>query len=94
MSRYHFFAFRISEKDNILFPDEIIIDDEEQKLIYRKGQIIGHKEITLRFAAIGCASIKAGLLFSDIYIETSGGQVIQARGFSKFDARRIVQLLS
>ncbi len=94
MSRYHFSAFHISDKNNILFPDEIIIDDEEQKLIYRKGQIIGHKETTLRFAAIGCASIKAGLLFSDIYIETKGGKIIQARGFSKSDARKIVRLLS
>lgn len=94
MSHYHFTALHISEKDNILFPDEIIIDEDEQKLTYRKGQIIGYKETTLRFAAIGCASVRAGLLFSDVYIETNGGQVIRARGFSKSDAREIVELLS
>lgn len=94
MAHYHFSALHISKKDNILFPDKIIIDDDEQKLTYRKGQIIGYKTTTLRFAAIGCASIKAGLLFSDVYIETNGGQIIRARGFSKSDARKIVALLS
>jgi hypothetical protein len=35
-----------------------------------------------------------GLLFRDIIIETNGGHMIKARGFSTMDAKRIVKLLS
>ena len=93
MSYYHFTASRVTG-GNTVFPDEIIIDDEEQKLTYRKGQIIGYKETTLRFQAIGCASMNAGLLFSDVIIETNGGKTICAKGFTRSDAREIVDLLS
>lgn len=93
MSYYHFTASRVSG-ESAVFPDEIIIDTGAEKLTYRKGQIIGHKETTMRFGAIGCVSQKAGLLFSDVLIETNGGNVIRAKGFTRSDASYIVELLS
>lgn len=38
---YKFTACRVSGDGNAVFPDEIIIDDEEEALIYRKPRIIG-----------------------------------------------------
>ena len=93
MATYHFKASRVTG-GNVVFPDEIIIDDEAKTLTFRKGQLIGHKETKLRFQAIGCASMNAGLLFSDVIIETNGGMTIHATGFTRSDAKEIVSLLS
>ena len=77
--------------DNVVFPDEIIIKDDT--VIYRKGQIIGYKETIINVSAIGCVSVKAGLLFADVIIETKGGMTIRARGFTRSDASTISRLL-
>jgi hypothetical protein len=37
--------------------------------------------------------MRSGLLFANIIIESFGGREIVARGFSKSDARRVVELL-
>jgi hypothetical protein len=91
---YRFTASRVSGDGNVVFPDQIIIDDDENRVIYQKGTLLGYKSTTLRFAAIGCVSMSEGLLFRDITIETNGGHMIKARGFSVVDAKRIVRLLS
>lgn len=88
---YYFTANRITGAGNVVFPDEIIIDDDI--VTYRKGQLVGYKETKINTAAIGCVSIKAGLLFADIIIETKGGMTIRARGFSRSDASTIRNLL-
>jgi hypothetical protein len=90
---YEFSASRVSGDGNAVFPDEIIIDDEEEVLIYRKPQLIGCKESRVRFGAIGSISIQKKLLFADIYIETRGGREIIARGFSRSDAEEIASLV-
>lgn len=87
----HFTASRISGDGNALFPDELILTDDS--VIYRKGRVIGSQEINIRFAAIGCVSIDRHLLFADVIIETKGGQVIRARGFSRSDAEAIARLI-
>ena len=53
---YRFTASRVSGDGNIVFPDQIIIDDDENRVIYQKGTLLGYKSTTLRFAAIGCVS--------------------------------------
>ena len=88
---YHFIASRITGNGNTIFPDEIIIDDD--MVTYRKGQLIGYKETKINVAAIGCVSVKAGLLFADVIIETKGGMTIRARGFTRGDAKEISSLL-
>ena len=94
MSHYRFEANRISGDDNVLFPDVIIIDDEEEYLIYRKSKVIGCKETRVRLGSIVSVSCEKHLLFADLYIETRGGREIVARGFTRDDANRIVKLLS
>jgi hypothetical protein len=91
MSVYEFTASRVTG-GNAVFPDKIIITDEF--FIYRKAKVIGYEEKKIRFAAIGSVSIDKHLLFADIIIETNGGQVIVANGFSHGDAKAIARLLS
>ena len=43
MSYYTFEACRVSGDGSAIFPAEIIIDDEEEVLIYRKPKLIGTK---------------------------------------------------
>ena len=90
MSYHHYTASRITGS-NAVFPDEIIIEDD--CVTYRKGQIVGYKETKINVAAIGCVSVKAGLLFADVIIETKGGMTIRARGFTRSDASTICNLL-
>ena len=91
MSYHHYTASRITGNGNAVFPDEIIIEDDI--VTYRKGQIVGYKETKINVAAIGCVSVKAGLMFADVIIETKGGMAIRARGFTRSDARAISSLL-
>lgn len=88
---YYFTACRITGNGNAVFPDEIIIEDD--CVIYRKGQIVGYKETKINVDAIGCVSVKAGLLFADVIIETKGGMTIKARGFTRSDASTISRIL-
>ena len=90
---YKFTACRVSGDSNVVFPDEIIIDDEEEILIHRKPRVIGCKETTVRFGAIGSLSVNKKVLFADIVIEIKGGREICARGFTRFDAERIAKLV-
>ena len=88
---YYFTACRITGNGNAVFPDQIIIHDDY--LTYRKGQVVGYKETKVSLASVGCVSVKAGLLFADVIIETKGGMTIKARGFTRDDASSISRLL-
>ena len=91
MAYHHFTACRVTGNGNALFPDEIIIKDD--CVVYRKGQLMGYKETRIRFGSIGCVSVKAGVMFADVIIETNGGLQIRAKGFSRGDASSIARLL-
>ena len=91
MAYHHFTACRVTGADNAVFPDEIIIKDDY--VVYRKGQLVGYKETKISLASIGCVSVKAGLLFADVIIETKGGMTIRARGFTRGAASSISRLL-
>lgn len=88
---YEFTASRVSGDGNAVFPDKLIITDEY--VIYRKARVIGYKETKIRLSAVGSVSVQQHLLFADIIIESKGGNVIVARGFSRSDAREIADLL-
>ena len=88
---YKFTASRVSGDGNAVFPDKLIITDEY--VIYRKARVIGYKETKIRLSAVGSVSVQQHLLFADIIIESKGGNMIEARGFSRSDARKIANLL-
>lgn len=91
--KHTFSASRVTG-GNAVFPDEIIIDDNAEKVIFRKKKLIGYDETTIRFSSIGSVSRSAGLIFCDITIETNGGVTILANGFTRSDANAIVRLLN
>lgn len=91
---YEFEACRVSGDGNAIFPDELIIDDEEEVVIHRKPKLIGGKETKIRFGAIASIQVDKHILFADIIIETRGGREIIARGFTRDDADEIKELLS
>lgn len=93
MARYEFTASRVSGDGNAVFPDKIIIDDDEEVVIYRKAKLIGSKEIKIRFGAIASVMCDKHVLFADIVIETRGGREVVARGFTREDANRIAKML-
>ncbi len=88
---YEFTASRVSGDGNAVFPDKLIITDEF--VIYRKSRVIGYKETKIRLSSVGSVSVQQHLLFADIIIESKGGNMIEARGFSRSDARKIANLL-
>lgn len=88
---YKFTASRVSGDGNAVFPDKLIITDEF--VIYRKSRVIGYKETKIRLSSVGSVSVRQHLLFADIIIESKGGNMIEARGFSRSDARKIANLL-
>lgn len=88
---YEFTASRVSGDGNAVFPDKLIITDEY--VIYRKARVIGYKETKIRLSSVGSVSVQQHLLFADIIIESKGGNMIEARGFSRSDARKIANLL-
>lgn len=94
MAYYEFEACRVSGDGNAIFPDEIIIDDNEEVLIHRKSKLIGCKETKVNFGAIASVEVNKHVLFADITIETKGGREIIARGFTRDDADEIKELLS
>jgi len=91
--KHTFSASRVTG-GNAIFPDQLIIDDDAKMVTYRKKQLIGYDETTIRFSAIGSVSRSAGLLFCDVTIETNGGVTILANGFTRADANAIVSLLN
>jgi hypothetical protein len=89
---YKFIASRISGNGNAIFPDKLIIEDD--KVTYYKGKLIGYDQSVIMRERIGSVSISQHLLFGDIVIESKGSQTIHAEGFTRSDAKRILQLLS
>jgi hypothetical protein len=88
---YKFSASRVTG-GNVVFPDKLEIDDE--RVTFYKARLIGYNTTVIQRSNIGSVSLKAGLLFADIVIETNGGQITIANGFSRSDAKKIQQLLT
>lgn len=86
-----FVASRWSGDDNAVFPDRIEIDDN--KVMYFKGTLTGYKKSIIERDKIASVHLRSGLLFAYVIFESFGGHEIVAGGFSKGDARKIVEIL-
>lgn len=87
-----FTAHRISSDDNVLYPDRISITPNT--VVVYKGHVIGYKMDVIQRHQITSVAIRAGLFFAQVLIETSGGKVVVADGFSTSVARKIVSILT
>jgi hypothetical protein len=88
------FVFRASRwsKGNHVFPTQVLIT--ANSLTLYKPQWIGRVEESIHMAHVASIKIDTKLLFSNVYIESSGGQdPIVCHGHSKADAIRMKELL-
>jgi len=86
-----FRASRLSA-GNHLFPTQVLITPTS--VVHHTPAWIGTREHSIHIAHVASVSIDTHLLFSDVYIETTGGTTpIACRGHSKGDAVRMKQLI-
>lgn len=87
-------VFRASRwsRGNRLFPTQVMVSPTAVALF--TPQWIGRKEQSIHIAHVASVRIDTNLLFSDVFIETSGGvSPISCYGHYKKDAVRIKQLI-
>ena len=89
-----FTACRLSGNDNSVFPDRLEIDDNNGSITYYKGTVVGYRQSFIARNNIASVRLSSGLFFADVIIESTGGMQIHACGFTKGDARRIINLLT
>lgn len=86
-----FTAHRISHEDNVVFPDIMEIGDD--RVLVTKCYVFGHRTNTIFKDNIASVSLREGVFFADVRIETTGGATFCSEGFRKLDARKIERLL-
>jgi hypothetical protein len=86
-----FRASRLS-RGNRLFPTQVLITPTS--VVHHTAQWIGQVEHSIHMAHVASVSIDTNMLFSDVYIETTGGTTpIRCRGHRTRDALRMKQLI-
>lgn len=77
---------------NHLMPTQVAIN--HKSVVHYQPQWIGRLEHSIHIAHISSVTIDTGLMFSDVYIETSGGAApIHCRGHRKHDAVEMKRLI-
>ena len=86
-----FRASRLS-KGNRLFPTQVIITPNS--VVHFTPEWFGRLEHSMHMAHVASVRIDTNLMFSDVYIETTGGaSPIKCHGHKKSDAVRMKQLI-
>jgi hypothetical protein len=86
-----FRASRLSS-GNHLFPTQVLVSPAS--VVHYTPQWFGRLEHSIHMAHVASVRIDTNLMFSDVYIETTGGaSPIRCHGHKKADAVRIQQLI-
>lgn len=86
-----FRASRLS-RGNRLLPTQVAIN--RKSVVHYQPQWIGKLEHSIHIAHIASVRIDTNILFSDVYIETTGGAApIHCRGHRKHDAEQMKHLI-
>jgi hypothetical protein len=86
-----FRASRLST-GNHLFPTQVLISPNS--VVHYTPQWFGRLEHSIHMAHVASVRIDTKMLFSDVYVETTGGaSPIKCHGHKKADAVRIQQLI-
>ena len=86
-----FRASRLS-RGNRIFPAQVIVSPTN--ITHYHPQLVGKMEESIHMAHIASIKIDTNLLFSDIYIETTGGEKpIICHGHTKGDAVKMKQVV-
>ena len=86
-----FTSFRLTA-GNAVFPITVMIDNHN--VYWSKGFLIGRSRIAIPKQSIASVGLINKVIFSDIVIETQGGQTFYLNGFTHPDAREIYRLLT
>lgn len=73
------------------FPNKLILTEYDVTL--EKKYWTGKEVITISYKNIGALNIKTGMIFGEILIESTGGQAIEAKGFSNSDLITIKEII-
>lgn len=87
-------AFRASRisRGNRLLPTQVLITPTS--VVHYTPGWIGREEATIHISHVAMVKIETGMLFSDVFIETSGGeQPIRCHGHRKGDAIEMKRLI-
>ena len=87
-------VFRASRwsRGNRLFPIQVLITPTS--VVHYTPELVGRKEHSIHIAHVASVSIDTNLLFSNVRIETSGGETpVRCHGHRKGDAVRMKQLI-
>jgi len=86
-----FRASRLSS-GNHFFPTQVVITPTS--VVHYTPRWVGHLEHSIHMAHVASVAVQTRLLFSDVYIETTGGTTpIHCRGHRKKDAIEMKQLI-
>lgn len=86
-----FRASRVS-RGNRLLPTQVLITPTS--VVHYTPGWVGREEATIHIAHVAMVKIETGMLFSDVFIETSGGeQPIRCHGHRKGDAIEMKRLI-
>jgi hypothetical protein len=86
-----FRASRLSS-GNRIFPTQVLISPTA--VVHYTPELFGRLEHSMHMAHVASVRIDTNLMFSDVYIETTGGaSPIRCHGHSKGDAVRMKQLI-
>ena len=86
-----FRASRLSS-GNHLFPTQVLVSPAS--VVHYTPQWFGRLEHSIHMAHVASVRVDTNLMFSDVYIETTGGaSPIHCHGHKKADAVRIQQLI-
>jgi hypothetical protein len=86
-----FRASRLSA-GNRIFPTQVLISPTS--VVHYTPELFGRLEHSMHMAHVASVRIDTNLMFSDVYIETTGGaSPIRCHGHSKADAVRMKQLI-
>jgi hypothetical protein len=86
-----FRASRLS-RGNRWFPTQVLITPTS--VVHYTPEVFGRKEHSIHIVHVASVSIDTNLFFSDVIIETTGGQTaVRCHGHRKRDAVRMKQLI-
>lgn len=86
-----YFASRLSH-GNLIFPTQVAV--LPNRIVRYQARLIGHNEESIPIGQIASVKITTGLLWSDVAIESTGGQnQIVCHGHTNQDARSIQQAI-
>lgn len=87
----HVFTSSYLTQGNTLFPITVTIDNNH--MYYTKGFILGRTRLVIPKTSIASIGLIHKVFFSDLIVETKGGQTYYLNGFTHSDALKIYSLL-